>query len=299
MFGRLPGECFVRRQPGSIAMITNALHYIDGKWVDGNPAVMKVWDHAIWLGAAVFDGARCFEGVTPDLDLHCQRVIRSAAALGLRSPLTGKQIEEIVRDGIARFPKGTPLYLRPFLWSEDGWMAPDPETTRIIISVVEYPMPDPAKGMTATFSKWRRPSPETAPTDAKAVCLYPQAGRASADAKARGFEEAIMLDPLGNVAEFSSCNLWIAKDGAAHTPAPNGTFLNGITRQRVVKLLRQAGIAVHERSVTPKDVLEADEVFCTGNYAKVYPITRVEDRDLQPGPIYRRARELYWAFAHG
>ncbi|HTO82324.1 MAG TPA: branched-chain amino acid aminotransferase [Methylomirabilota bacterium] len=280
-------------------MITNALHYIDGKWVDGNPAVMKVWDHAIWLGAAVFDGARAFEGVTPDLDLHCQRVVRSAAALGLRSPLTGKRIEEIVREGIARFPARTPLYLRPFLWSEDGWMAPDPETTRIIISVVEYPMPDPAKGMSATFSKWRRPSPETAPTDAKAVCLYPQAGRASAEAKSRGFDEAVMLDPLGNVAEFSSCNLWIAKDGVAHTPAPNGTFLNGITRQRTVKLLRQAGIEVQERTVTPKDVLEADEVFSTGNYAKVYPITRVEDRDLQPGPMYRRARELYWTFAHG
>ena len=108
-----------------------------------------------------------------------------------------------------------------------------------------------------------------------------------------------MLDLLGNVAEFSSANLWIAKDGAAHTPAPNGTFLNGITRQRVVKLLRQAGIAVHERTLTPQDIREADEVFSTGNYAKVYPITCIEDRDLQPCPIYRRARELYWKFAHG
>jgi branched-chain amino acid aminotransferase len=280
-------------------MITNALHYIDGNWVDGNPVIMKAWDHAIWLGAAVFDGARAFEGVTPDLDLHCQRAVRSAAVLGLRSPLSAKEIEAILRDGIARFPKTAPLYLRPFLWSEDGWMAPDPETTRIVISVVEYAMPDPAKGMSAGFSKWRRPSPETAPTDAKAVCLYAQAGRASADARSRGFDEAIMLDPLGNVAEFSSANLWIAKDGAAHTPAVNGTFLNGITRQRVIKLLRKAGLDVYERTLTPKDIHEADEVFMTGNYAKVFPVTRVEERDLQPGPVYRRARELYWEFAHG
>jgi branched-chain amino acid aminotransferase len=276
----------------------NAFHFIDGRWIEGNPPLMAVWDHGAWLGAAVFGGARAFEGVTPDLDLHCQRAVRSAATLGLRSPLPAGSIEEVLRDGIKKFPAGTPLYLRPFLWSTDGWMAPDPATTRIAISVVEYAMPDPEKGMSATFTTWRRPSPETAPTDAKAVALYAQAGRASGDARSRGFDEAIMLDPLGNVAEFSASNLWIVKDGAAHTPAPNGTFLNGITRQRVAGLLRRAGIAVHERRVTPADVLEADEVFSTGNYAKVYPITRVERRELAPGPIYRLARQLYWEFAH-
>lgn len=194
---------------------------------------------------------------------------------------------------------GTALYLRPFLWSTDGWMAPDPASTRIAISVVESPMPDPDKGLSATVTVWRRPSPETAPTDAKAVCLYAQAGRASGDARSRGFDEAIMLDLLGNVAEFSASNLWIAKDGAAHTPVPNGTFLNGITRQRVARLLREAGITVHERRLTPGDVLEADEVFSTGNYAKLQSITRVEGRELSPGPIYRLARRLYWDHAHG
>jgi branched-chain amino acid aminotransferase len=274
-------------------------HYIDGKWVEGNPAVIRVWDHAIWMGAAIFDGARAFEGVTPDLELHCQRTIRSAEAIGLRSPLSAGEIEEVIREGIDKFPKGTALYLRPFLYSEEGWMEPYPESTKMTISVVEYALPDPTKPCSVSFSKWRRPSPETAPTDAKAVCLYVQAGRAAADAKSRGFNEAIMLDPMGHVAEYSASNLWIAKDGAAHTPAANGTFLNGITRQRVIKLLRKAGLEVHERTLTPKDIHDADEVFMTGNYAKVYPVTRVEDRDLQPGPVYRKARELYWEFAHG
>lgn len=276
----------------------NGVHYLDGKWVSGNPLLLGAWSHATWMGAAVFDGARAFEGVTPDLDRHCERTIRSAIALGLASPMPAGQIREILEEGIARFPKGTPLYLRPFLWSEDGWMAPDPATTRICVSVVESPLPEP-KGYSASVSKWRRPSPETAPTDAKAVCLYAQAGRASGEARVRGFDEAIMLDPLGNVAEFSASNLWIAKDGAAHTPVPNGTFLNGITRQRVARLLRQAGIEVHERTLTVKDLAEADEVFSTGNFGKVLPLTRVEDRSLQPGPIFKRARELYWEFAHG
>jgi branched-chain amino acid aminotransferase len=280
------------------AQQSRALHVIDGKWVDGNPLLLGAWSHATWMGAAVFDGARAFEGVTPDLELHCQRTIRSAQALGLHSPLTAGEIEEILRDGIARYPRGTPLYLRPFLWSEDGFMAPDPASTRIAISVVESPLPEP-KGFSASVSKWRRPSPETAPTDAKAVCLYAQAGRASAEARARGFDEAVMLDPLGNVAEFSSANLWIAKEGAAHTPAANGTFLSGITRQRVIKLLRAAGIEVFERTLTPRDLIEADEIFSTGNYGKVMPANRIEERHLQPGPICTLARQLYWEFAHG
>jgi branched-chain amino acid aminotransferase len=130
------------------------------------------------------------------------------------------------------------------------------------------------------------------------VALYAQAGRASADARSRGFDEGVMLDPMGHVAEFSSSNLWIAKDGAAHTPIPNGTFLNGITRQRTAALLRRAGITVHERTLDWQDLLEADEVFSTGNYGKVLPVTKIETRDLQPGPIFARARQLYWDYAH-
>jgi branched-chain amino acid aminotransferase len=277
----------------------NGWHYIDGKWAAGDPMLMTVWSHATWLGAAVFDGARSFEGVTPDLDLHCQRAVRSAAALGLRSPLSAGEIREVIEDGIARFPKGTALYLRPFMWSTDGWMEPAPASTKIAISVVDYPLPDPARAASCTLSQWRRPSPETAPTDAKAVCLYAQAGRAAAEAKAKGFDEAVMLDPLGHVAEFASANIWIAKDGAAHTPIHNGCFLNGITRQRIAGLLRKAGVPVHERTLEYRDLLEADEIFSTGNYGKVMPFTRIDDRNLQPGPIFRRARELYWDFAHG
>jgi branched-chain amino acid aminotransferase len=177
-------------------------------------------------------------------------------------------------------------------------MAPDPASTKIVISVVEYPLPEP-RGASVCLSRHRRPSPETAPTDAKAVALYAQAGRAAGEAKGKGFDDAVMLDPLGNVAEFSASNLWFAKDGAAHTPVPNGCFLNGVTRQRVIKLLRAGGIEVHERTVSYQEVLEADEVFSTGNYGKVMPITRVEGRDLQPGLIYARARALYWSYAHG
>ena len=103
---------------------------------------------------------------------------------------------------------------------------------------------------------------------------------------------------LGNVAELTTANLFMVKDRVVYTPAPNGTFLAGITRQRVIGLLRGDGITVVEKTLKYREFLEADEIFSSGNYSKVVPITRIEDRKLEFGPIYKRARELYWKFAH-
>lgn len=270
--------------------------YIDGKWRDDNPPLMRASTHAAWLGSVVFDGARAFSGVAPDLDMHCQRAVRSAVSLGLRPMLTAGEIEELCWDGIRRFPAGAELYVRPMFYAEQGFVAPDPASTVFALVLTDSPLPPPS-GFSACVSSFRRPTPDSAPTDAKASCLYPNAGRALFEAKEKGFDNAIVLDANGNVAEYATSNLWLAKDGVAVTPIANGTFLNGITRQRVVKLLRQAGVETQERTVTVKDVLDADEVFSTGNYAKVSPVTRVENRHLQPGPVYKRARELYWEYA--
>jgi branched-chain amino acid aminotransferase len=268
-----------------------------GEWLIGNPMLMGPMTHAPWLGSVVFDGARAFEGVAPDLDLHCQRIVRSAESFGLKALKNAGEIEEIVRDGIAKFPKGAELYLRPMFWATDGFVDVDPETTEFSVSVYDSPLPKPV-GFSITLSPFRRPGIEFAPTDAKAACHYPNSARVMRDAKARGFQNAVMLDALGNVSELATANIWLVKDGEAHTPAPNGTFLNGITRQRVVKLLRQAGIAVHERALRWQEFLDADEIFSTGNYGKVVPVTRIESRNLQPGPVMHKARDLYWEFAH-
>ena len=136
------------------------------------------------------------------------------------------------------------------------------------------------------------------PVNAKAGCLYPNNARAMLEAKGRGFDNAVVRDMLGNVAELTSANIFMAKEGKVHTPVPNGTFLNGITRQRVIQLLRSVGYDVFERTMDYGEFLEADEIFSTGNYSKVTPVKRIEERDLQPGPIAARARELYWEFSH-
>jgi len=269
-----------------------------GEWHSGNPQIMGPMTHAFWLGSCVFDGARAFGGVAPDLDLHCQRIVRSATSFGLKVVKNAGEIEELIREGIAKFPRSAELYLRPMFWAEDGFVDVDHESTQFSVSVYDAPLPKPA-GFSVTCSPFRRPSFEYAPTDAKAACHYPNSARAIREARSRGFDNAVMLDPLGNVAELATANIWFARNGEAHTPVPNGTFLNGVTRQRVIALLRQAGIKVVERSIRWSEFLEADEVFSTGNYAKVSPITRVEQKDFQPGPLMQKARDLYWDYALG
>ncbi len=277
-----------------------AVTYIDGEWHGGNPPIMGATTHAAWLGSVVFDGARAFEGTTPDLDLHCQRVIDSARGMGLGPQLTAAEIEGIARDGVKRFPEGTPLYIRPMFFAESGLriLQPDPESTRFILTLFDAPLP-PSSGFSACLSRaTRRPTPESALTHIKASCLYPIGARAVAEAGERGYDNAVVRDGLGNIAEFATANLFMVNDGVAKTPPPNGTFLNGVTRRRILQLLRDDGANVVEETVTPEDLVSADEIFSTGNYGKVTPVIRYEGRDLQPGPIFRRARELYWDFAH-
>lgn len=272
--------------------------YFNGQWGTGAVPIMTSATNAAWLANAVFDGARAFEGVAPDLDLHCQRAIRSAEGLLMKPPVTAEQVLALAREGIAKFPADAPLYIRPMFWAEDGLVAINPDSTQFALVISRMPLPDPDKGFSLCMSPYRRSTPEQMPTHAKAACLYPIAGMAIADAKKRGFDNAVMRDLVGNVAELTAQNIVLVKGGVVHTPVPNGTFLNGITRQRVIGLLRDAGIEVVERTIRPEELLEADEIFSTGNHGKVVPCVRYESRTLEAGPIYRQARELYWAFAH-
>jgi branched-chain amino acid aminotransferase len=273
--------------------------YFNGGWKEGAVPLMTSETNAAWLANTVFDGARAFEGVAPDLDRHCERVVRSAQGLGLEPTRTPEEILALALEGIGFFPQGTPLYIRPMFWAESGLVLFDAASTQFALVITRMPLPDPAAGFTCCLSPFRRPAPDQAPSHAKASCLYPLAAMAVADARRRGFDNAVMRDPIGNVAEFTAQNLMIGKDGAVHTPIPNGTFLNGITRQRVIALLREAGIDVIERTIRVNELAEADEIFSTGNHGKVVPCLRYEDRTFVAGPLAARARELYWQFAHG
>jgi branched-chain amino acid aminotransferase len=274
--------------------------YFDGACHEGNVPLWGARTHAIWLGSSVFDGARLFEGVAPDLDLHCARVNASAKTMFLKPSVSVEEWLGLAREGMKKFSAGTTLYVRPMYWAErPGPMAlpPDPDSTRFALTLYDAPMRKP-EGLSVTLSPFRRPTQDTAPVDAKAGCLYPNNARAMFEAKSRGFDNCLVCDVIGNVAELANSNVFAAKDGVVYTPVPNGTFLNGITRQRVIKLMRGAGVTVVETVMRYADFETADEIFSTGNASKVLPINRIGERSLQPGPLYRQARELYWAYAH-
>ncbi len=275
------------------------LTYFNGQWTEGNTPLFGAMDHSVWLGSSVFDGARSIRGQIPDLKLHLERVIRSATSLGMICPHTVEEMTRLCLEGISKFPKDAELYIRPLVFATDGLLIPVADKSRFALTLFDAPMP-PFTGFSACLSVLRRADPSMAPTDAKASCLYPNSTRALREAKERGFDNAVVCDSKGQVAEFATANIFfVTLAGKVVTPAPNGTFLCGITRARVIGLLAEAGVNVEERAVLAAELESAVEIFNTGNFGKVTPCTRYESRTLPVGPIATLAKEKYMVFSAG
>lgn len=275
--------------------------WFEGRWHDGDIMVMRAADHGLWQGSSVFDGARWFDGVAPDLALHCARVNRSAEALMLRPTVEPAAMEALIREGLRGFGGGQAVYIRPMYWAihgSDVGVAPSPEETGFAICLETVAMPAAEATTTLGRTRFRRPVLEDAVCDAKAGCLYPNNARMLVEARSRGFGNALVADALGNVAETATSNIFMVRDGVVFTPIANGTFLAGITRARHIANLRADGVEVVEKVLNFADFEAADEVFTTGNLTKIMPVTAFEDRTYQVGPMARRARSLYWDWAH-
>lgn len=280
---------------------TNLRTYFEGTWHQGDTPIMRAADHGAWLGTTVFDGARMFEGVTPDLAAHCARVNRSAEALMITPTVSADDMVAIVREGLALYPAGAPVYIRPMYWAIEGGhmgIVPEPNSTGFAVSLEEIPMAAATDSTTLTTTRFRRPVLEDAVVNAKAGCLYPNNARMIAEAKSRGYGNALVADALGNVAESASANVFMVRDGVVFTPIANGTFLSGITRARHIANARAAGIEVHETVLSFADFESADEVFLSGNMHKVTPVTEFDGTVYAHGPVTKRLRELYWDWAH-
>ena len=274
--------------------------YYKGTWHQGDLPVMNAADHGAWLGSTVFDGARFVNGLTPDLDKHCARTNRSAKALMLNPTVSAEEMEQIVLEGLRGFDPGAAVYIRPMYWGIHGdatGIVPVQEETGFCISLEEIPMAPEGASTTLTRTRFRRPVLEDAVVDAKAGCLYPNNARMIAEAKSKGFGNALVADAMGNVAETGSANIFMVKDGEVFTPIPNGTFLAGITRARHIANLRADGVTVHETVLSFDDFHGADEVFMSGNMNKVTPVTAFDDTKYQIGPMTKRVKELYWDWA--
>ncbi len=283
-----------------MAVGKNIRTYFEGQWHEGDAPIMRAADHGSWLGSSVFDGARYFDGMAPDLLAHCARVNRSAEALMLTPTVTPEQMVDLVREGLQSYGPDQAVYIRPMYWGIHGdvtAIVPQKDSTGFAICLEEIPMAPETASVTLTTTRFRRPVLESAVVNAKAGCLYPNNARMLTEARSKGFSNALVADAMGNVAETATANIFMAKDGEVFTPMPNGTFLAGITRARHIKNLRADGITVHESVLSFDDFHAADEVFMSGNMNKVTPVTALDDTQYQVGPIARRARALYWDWA--
>lgn len=273
--------------------------YFDGTWHDGDVPVLTAADHGAWLGSGVFDGARYFDGVAPDLLAHCKRVNASAEALMLAPNVSAEQMVEIIWDGIRNFDWDAEIYLRPMYWGIDGdatAIVPD-GNCKFAICLEEREMAPSDAAVRTTTTRFRRPVLEDAVVNAKAGCLYPNNARMLAEVRAKGYQNALVADAMGNVAESATANVFMVKDGEVFTPIPNGTFLAGITRARHMTNLAADGTPVRETILTFDDFRDADEVFLSGNMNKVTPVTEFDGTHYQVGPVTRRVREMYWDWA--
>ena len=265
------------------------------QWLSGDTAIITSTSNAVWFASSVFDGGRYYDGFAPDLDLHCARSIRSAKILGMQPKCNLDEIYDLAWQGIKKYEENIDLYIKPTFWADAGFITPDIDSTQFAMDII--PMPMLKTGFSACLSSLRRPTPECAPTDAKASCLYTNSGLALTEARKRGFEDAVMLDMLGNISEYTTSNIFIVKDDVISTPAPNGSFLNGITRQRVIKLLNSNGYDIQECRININDLYNADEIFSTGNYAKVRHCSKFENKDMQLGRVTKLAQKLYLQYA--
>ena len=203
-----------------MAVGTNIRTYFEGQWHDGDAPIMRAADHGSWLGSSVFDGARYFEGMAPDLAAHCERVNRSAEALMLTPNVATEQMVEIVKEGLESYGPDAAVYIRPMYWGIDGdatAIVPQEDSTGFAICLEEIPMAAETASATLTSTRFRRPILESAVVNAKAGCLYPNNARMLKEARSKGFSNALVTDAMGHVAETATANIFMVRDGEVFT----------------------------------------------------------------------------------
>ena len=276
--------------------------WFNGEIVPWKDAKVHVLTHGLHYGSSVFEGERAYGGVIFKSTEHSVRFRKSAEIMDFEIPYSVEELNA-AKDKVVELNGGGDQYVRPVAWRGSEMMAVSAQNNKIHVAIATWAWPsmfDPEtkmKGIKLDIAEYRRPDPACAPVHAKAAGLYMICTISKHKAEKKGYADAMMLDWQGRVAECTGANIFFTRDGAIHTPIAD-CFLNGITRQRVIGLMRERGITVVEKSLTYSDFENADEIFYSGNYSKVMPITKIDDRSLQPGPFYTKARAAYWDFAH-
>lgn len=277
--------------------------WMDGRLVPWREAGVHVLTHAMHYASAVFEGQRCYGGKVFELSAHSQRLIDSARILGFELPWSREAIDAAVMETV-KANGLTDCYVRPIAWRGSEQMGVAAQRTKPHLAVAAWEWgayfgdEALAKGLRLTIARWRRPAPYTAPVHAKAAGLYMICTLSKHEAAAAGYDDALMFDWRGQVAEATGANVFFVKDGALHTPTPD-CFLNGITRQSVMKLARQRGIEVIERAIWPEELEGFEQAFLTGSAAEVTPLSEIGPWRFEVGALTRQMQADYRALVTG
>jgi len=271
--------------------------WLDGALTPWREAKIHVLTHALHYASAVFEGERVYGGKIFKLTEHSERLLESGRILGFEVPLTVEALEEatyqtLAANGIADG------YVRPVAWRGPEQMGISAQATRIHVAIACWQWPSyftaeaRLRGIRMQISKWARPAPNTAPTRAKAAGLYMICTMSKHAAEAEGYEDALMLDWRGQVAEATGANVFLVIDGELHTPTPD-CFLDGITRRTVIGFAQARGIKVVERAIQPEELAKAQEVFLTGTAAEITPVREIAEYRFTPGAVTKALMEEF------
>ncbi|MDX2074414.1 MAG: branched-chain amino acid aminotransferase [Alphaproteobacteria bacterium] len=271
--------------------------WFNGEMLPWRDAKVHVLTHGLHYGSCVFEGERAYNGKIFKDREHSERLHQSAKLIGFDLPYSVDELMAAKKAVLAK-QNITNGYLRPVAWRGSEMMAISAQATKIHVAIAAWEWPSyfspelREKGLSLQIASWARPAPNTAPTASKAAGLYMICTMSKHAAEKDGFNDALMLDYRGYIAEATGANLFFIFNGELHTPTPD-CFLDGITRRTVMELARGAGIKVVERHIKPDEIHSASEMFLTGTAAEVTPIGKIDDFVRPVGPVTRQLMQLY------
>jgi branched-chain amino acid aminotransferase len=277
--------------------------WMDGKLVPWRDAQVHVLTHALHYASSVFEGQRAYNGEIFKLREHCERLHKSANILGFQIPWSVDAVAAACKE-VLKANDLTDAYMRPVAWLGSERMGVSPTGTKAHLAIAawewgKYFSPEKAaKGIRLTIAPWRRPAPYTAPVHSKASGLYMIAMLSRKHAEDTGFDDALMFDWRGQVAEATGANAFFVRDGALYTPTPD-CFLNGITRQTVIELAGKRGIEVHERAIWPDELESFEQMFLTGSAAEITPVGSAGPWNFEVGDLTLQIARDYDDLVHG
>ncbi|KAA5606962.1 branched-chain amino acid aminotransferase [Roseospira marina] len=272
--------------------------WFNGEMIEWRKAKVHVLTHGLHYASSVFEGERVYNGTVFKLTEHTERLHESARQMGFEIPYSVEEINA-AHDVVLKANGIADGYVRPLAWRGSEMMGVSAQHNRINLAIAAWEWPSyfspeaRMAGIKLMIAPWRRPDPQCAPVHAKAAGLYMICTLSKHEAERQGYHDALMLDWRGQVAEATGANVFfVMPDGAIHTPIPD-CFLNGITRQTVIGLARDAGYEVVERAIMPEDIAQAREVFLTGTAAEITPVGQIADAHFTPGDVTRTLIDAY------